>query len=38
MVLFEPGSMRVNEAERQLPAWLLASYQQIFAESIVQQA
>jgi len=38
MVLFEPGSMRVNEPERQLPAWLLASYQQIFAESIVQQA
>ena len=38
MVLFEPGSMRVNEPERQLPGWLLASYQQIFAESIVQQA
>jgi len=38
MVLFEPGSMRVNEPERQLPGWLLASYQQIFAESIIQQA
>ena len=38
MVLFEPGSMRVNEAERQLPAWLLPSYQQIFAEPLVQQA
>lgn len=38
MALFEPGSMRVNEPERQLPGWLLASYQQIFAESIVQQA
>jgi hypothetical protein len=38
MVLFEPGSMRVNEAERQLPAWLLPSYQQIFAEPLLQQA
>ncbi len=38
MVLFEPGSMRVNEAERQLPAWLLPNYQQIFAEPLVQQA
>lgn len=38
MVLFEPGSMRVNEAERKLPAWLLSNYQQIFAEPLVQQA
>lgn len=38
MVLFEPGSMRVNNAEQQLPAWLFQSYQQIFAEPLVQQA
>lgn len=38
MVLFEPGSMRVSEADQKLPAWLLPSYQQIFAEPLAQQA
>ena len=37
MVLFEPGSMRISDAEQKLPAWLLPSYQQIFAQSLVQQ-
>ena len=31
MTLFEPGTMQINNAEQQLPSWLLASYQQIFA-------
>ena len=38
MVLFEPGSMRISDAEQKLPAWLLSSYQQIFAQPLVQQA
>ena len=37
MVLFEPGTMKINNAEQQLPAWLLPSYQQIFAEPLVKQ-
>ena len=37
MVLFEPGSMRINDAEQKLPAWLLPSYQQIFAQPLVKQ-
>ena len=37
MVLFEPGSMRISDAEQKLPAWLLPSYQQIFAQPLVQQ-
>ena len=38
MVLFEPCSMRISDAEHKLPAWLLPSYQQIFAKPLVQQA
>jgi hypothetical protein len=38
MVLYEPGSMRVNDPERQLPSWLLPSYKQIFADPLAQQA
>ena len=34
MLFFEPGSMRVDGAEHKLPAWLLSSYQQVFAEVI----
>ena len=34
MLFFEPGSMKVNEAEQKLPAWLLPNYQKIFAEAI----
>ena len=37
MVLFEPGAMRINDAEQKLPAWLLPSYQQIFAQPLVKQ-
>lgn len=37
MVLFEPGTMKISDAEQKLPAWLLPSYQQIFAQSLVQQ-
>ena len=36
MTLFEPGTMRINSAEQQLPSWLLPSYQQIFATSLTQ--
>ena len=38
MTLFEPGTMRISEPEQKLPAWLLANYQQIFAEPFSQQA
>ena len=34
MVLFEPGTMRVDAADRKLPGWLLPQYQQVFAESL----
>ena len=34
MVLYEPGTMRVDGAEQKLPSWLLHQYQQIFAESL----
>ena len=37
MVLFEPGTMKISDAEQKLPAWLLPSYKQIFAQSLVQQ-
>lgn len=37
MLLFEPGTMRINDAEQKLPSWLLPSYQQIFAQPLVQQ-
>ena len=36
MTLFEPGTMRINNAEQHLPDWLLPSYQQIFAQSLSQ--
>ena len=38
MMLFEPGTMKINGAEQKLPTWLLPSYQQIFAQSLTQQA
>jgi hypothetical protein len=34
MLLFPPGSMRVDGAEQKLPAWLLTSYQEIFAQPL----
>ena len=34
MVLFEPGTMRVDDADRKLPAWLLPHYQQVCADSL----
>ena len=34
MVLFEPGTMRVDDAEQKLPGWLFPQYQQVFAESL----
>ena len=37
MTLFEPGTMRISAPEQKLPAWLLANYQQIFAEPLSQQ-
>ena len=37
MTLFEPGTMQINQAEQQLPGWLLPSYQQIFAQSLNPQ-
>ena len=38
MTLFEPGTMRIGAPEQNLPEWLLANYQQIFAEPLSQQA
>ena len=38
MVLFEPGSMRVDGAEHKLPSWLFPQYQQVFAESLPVQS
>ena len=37
MTLFEPGTMHINHAEKQLPDWLLPSYQQIFVADLKQQ-
>ena len=34
MVLYEPGSMRVDDAERKLPGWIVPQYQQVFADSL----
>ena len=34
MTLFEPGSMRINDPEQNLPNWLLENYRQIFAEPL----
>ena len=38
MVLFEPGTMRVDDAEHKLPGWLIPQYRQVFAESLPSQA
>ena len=38
MVMFEPGTMKVEGAEHKLPGWLLPQYQQVFAESIPSQS
>ena len=38
MILFEPGTMRVSNAEQKLPEWLLSSYLQIFAEPLAPQS
>ena len=37
MVLFEPGTMRVDNAEHKLPGWLIPQYRQVFAESLPSQ-
>ena len=37
MILFEPGTMRVDGAEHKLPGWLIPQYQQVFAESLPAQ-
>jgi len=34
MVLFQPGTMRVDGAEQKIPAWLLGPYQEIFAQAL----
>ena len=34
MVYFTPGSMKVDDADRNLPAWLLPAYQEIFAKAL----
>lgn len=34
MMYFLPGAMKVDGAEQKIPAWLLPSYQQIFAQAI----
>ena len=38
MILFEPGTMRVDGADKKLPAWLLPKYQQVFVESLPAQS
>ena len=38
MVLFEPGTMQVENAEQKIPRWLLPQYQQVFAESLPVQS
>ena len=37
MTLFEPGTMQINNAEQQLPGWVLTPYKQIFAHPQVQE-
>jgi len=34
MLLFPPGTMRVDGAEQKLPGWLLTPYQEIFAQPL----
>ena len=36
MMYFIPGSMRVDDAETKLPAWLFPHYQQIFQSAIAK--
>ena len=38
MVLFEPGTMRVDSADQKLPAWLLPQYHKVFAEFLPTQS
>ena len=34
MAYLAPGTMKVDDAERKIPAWLLSSYQEIFAKAL----
>lgn len=34
MMLYEPGTMQVNDAEQKLPQWLLLGYKQIFSAAL----
>ncbi|WP_254934381.1 hypothetical protein [Cyanobium sp. WAJ14-Wanaka] len=38
MLLFPPGSMRVDGAEQKIPGWLLSPYQEIFVQPLAAQA
>jgi len=38
MLLFPPGSMRVDGAEQKIPGWLLTPYQDIFVQPLSAQA
>ena len=38
MVLFEPGTMKVDSPEQKIPGWLLPQYQQVFVESLPTQS
>ena len=37
MLFYVPGTMKVDDAEQKLPAWLLGGYQDVFAQSIATQ-
>jgi len=34
MVYYEPGSMKIDDAESKLPAWLISNFQQIFMQPL----
>ncbi len=34
MLYFEPGTMQVNDPEKNIPAWLLENFQQIFMQAL----
>lgn len=34
MMLYQPGTMQVQEAEQKLPAWLFPGYQQVFSAAL----
>ena len=36
MVYFEPGTMKIDDAQSKLPAWLFPNFQQIFMEPLQQ--